>query len=127
MIKRKYQKTTVLGDQFLSDTGNEYRVVSQRSYVDKKGKLPDGIVMTLQITKDNGKYEAGEDNMILETFEAYVLCGSHDVGLKKGDYCALQDFMPDVSYYIDFSYILRFGGVQKIAKTGGASNATDQK
>lgn len=115
-IKRKYQKNLVLGDEFLKDTGNIFRVVTQRAYVDKRGRLDDGILFTLQITQDNGKYEVGEDNMIMETFDVYVLCGSHDVGLKKGDYCSLHDFMPDVSYYIDFNYILRFRNIEKIEK-----------
>ena len=125
MIKRKYQKTLVLGDEFLADTGNEYRVVAQRPYKGKKG-LSDGVVLTLQILHDKNKYPEGEDDMRLQTFDAYILCGGHDVGLKKGDYCALENFMPDVSYHIDFSYILRFGGVKKIAKPGGTTNA-DQK
>ena len=126
-IKRKYQKTTVLGDQFLADTGNEYRVVSQRPYKDKKDKLPDGLLMTLQIVKDNSAYPVGEDNMTMETFEVYVLCGSHDVGLKKGDFCSLHDFKEDLSYYIDYNYILRFGGVKKIDKSGSGLPNLDGK
>jgi len=118
MIKNKYQETRVLGDQFIADTGNEYRVVTQRPYKDKKNRLPDGILLTLQITKDLNQYQNGEDDMTLGTFDAYVLCGTHDMGLKKGDLVSLHDFREDVSYYIDFNYILRFGGVKKIGKAG---------
>jgi hypothetical protein len=50
MIKGKYQETRVLGDKFIKETGNEYRVVTQRPYRDKKNRLPDGILLTLQIT-----------------------------------------------------------------------------
>ena len=126
-IKRKYQKTLVLGNEFLADTGNVYRVVAQRPYTDKNGRLPNGVVLTLQITKDLGKYRDGEDNMVMENFDAYVLSGSHDVGLQKGDYCALEGFMPDVSYYINFDYILRFDGVKKLVPKGGAAGADDPK
>jgi hypothetical protein len=114
-IKRKYQKTAVLGEQFLRDTGNQYIVVSVRNYVDKKGRLPDGVQMTLQITEDHSQYPATEDDMVLETFDVTVLTGTHNVGLVKGDRVSLHDFLPDNSYYIDFNYILRFGGVKKIA------------
>ena len=114
MITYKYQKTIVLGDQFIADTGNEYRVVRQRTYKDKTNQLPDGIVLTLQITKDLNQHQNGKDDMTLGKFDAYVLCGTHDIGLKKGDLVSLYDFREDVSYYIDSDYILRFGGVKKI-------------
>jgi len=122
MIKSKYQTTRVLGDNFLKDTGNEYRVVTQRPYKDKKNKLPDGILLTLQITKDLNQYANGEDDMTLGTFDAYVLCGTHDKGLKKGDLISLHDFKEDVSYYIDYNYILRFGDVKKLTKSGTMPN-----
>ena len=116
MIKSKYQETRVLGDKFLKDTGNEYRVVAQRPYRDKKNRLPDGILLTLQITKDLNEYTNGEDDMTMGTFDVTVLCGTHDKGLVKGDFVSLHDFREDVSYYIDFSFILRFGDVKKISK-----------
>jgi len=119
MIKSTYQQTRVLGDKFLKDTGNEYRVVTQRPYKDRKNRLPDGILLTLQITIDNNQYKNGEDDMTLGTFDAYVLCGTHDKGIKKGDIVSLHDFREDVSYYIDYSYILRFDDVKKIEKSGG--------
>jgi len=116
MIKSKYQETRVLGDKFVKDTGNEYRVVAQRPYRDKKNILPEGINLTLQITKDQNEYRNGEDDMTMGTFDVTVLCGTHDKGLKKGDFVSLHDFREDVSYYIDFNYILRFGDVKKISK-----------
>jgi len=124
-IKNRYQQTVVLGEQFLKDTGNVYRVVSKRPYTDKKGILPNGVILTLQITKDHAVYEDSEDNMILETFDATVLTGSHDVGLIKGDFCELEDFKKEVSFYFNFTYLLRFGGVKKLViQEGGANNAT---
>lgn len=116
-IKRKYQKTVVLAEQFIKDTGNEYKVVAQRPYKDRNNKLPDGILMTLQVTKDNSEYtNENEENMVFENFDVTVLCGKHDVGVKKGDLVSLHDFKEDVSYYIDFSFILRFGDVKKIER-----------
>ena len=117
MIKSNYQETRVLGDKFVKDTGNEYRVVTQRPYKDKKNKLPDGILLTLQITKDLNQYKYGEDDMTMGTFDAYVLCGTHDIGLKKGDLVSLHEFKEDISYYINYNYILRFGDVKKIQKS----------
>ena len=126
-IKIKYQETKVLGDQFITDTGNEYRVVAQRPYTDKKKKLPNGILLTLQITKDKNKYPENEDDMTMGTFDVYVLCGSHDVGLKKGDLVSLHGFREDVSYYIDFNYILRFDGVKKVEKAGALPDLDGKK
>ena len=116
MIKSKYQITTVLGDDFIKDTGNEYRVVGQRPYRDKKNKLPAGVLLNLQITKDFNQYKEDEDDMTMGTFDVTVLCGTHDKGLKKGDLVSLHDFKEDISYFINFNYILRFGGVKKIDK-----------
>jgi len=116
MIKNKYQITKVLGDEFIKDTGNEYCVVAQRPYRDKKNKLPDGIFLTLQITKDLNQYGKDEDDMTMGTFEAYVLCGQTDMGLKKGDLVSLHGFKEDISYFINFNYILRFSDVKKIEK-----------
>jgi len=116
-IKSKYQKTQILMEQFLKDTGNEYRVVSQRPYTDRKGRLDDGVLLTLQITKDTGEYQnENEDDMIFQNFDVTVLCGKHHAGIKKGDMVSLHGFRDDVSYYIDFNYILRFDNVRKIEK-----------
>ena len=113
-IKNIYRKTEVLGNKFLEDTGNKYRLVSKRPYTHKEGRLPNGVLVTLQITQDNNQYKAGEDNMVMETFDATILCGTHNVDVNKGDYVSLHDFFPEWSYYIDFSYILRFGRIEKI-------------
>jgi len=126
-IKRKYQKTAVLGNEFLADTGNEYKVVAQRAYIDKKGILPNGVILTLQIIHDKNKYNHGEDDMTFQTFDVYVLCGANDVGVKKGDLVSLHEFMEDVSYYINFDYILRFREVTKIEKSSALPNLEKSK
>lgn len=114
MIKNKYQKTTVKGEEFIKDTENQYRIVNQRPYTDSKGRLDNGIVMTLQILSDKNQYPNGEDNMVLDTFQVYVICGTHDLGFKKGDYISLNGFMEEHSYYINYNFILRFKGAEKI-------------
>ena len=125
-ISRDYVQIVVMGDQFLKDTGNVFRVVNKRPYTDKKGKLPDGVTLTLQVTQDLSD-RPPEKSLVYENFDATALPGTHDVDLKKGDFCALEGFRPDVSYYIDFNYILRFDNVKKLVPKGGASSADTPK
>jgi len=120
----RFQQTIVKVQPLLDETGNVFRAVSSRPYRDKKGKLPDGVTLTLTIIKD-ASGRPPEESLLYENFEATILCGS-DPGIKKGDFVSLQGFREDVSYYINFSYILRFDGVQKVAKPGGGTNATDK-
>ena len=130
-IKRKFAQMRIDIPGFLEATGAQFRYVSGRRWKDKKGKLPDGHIVVLQILKDNGVYGPGEDSMVFETFQVYVVDGSSDLGLVKGDYCTFSpdDFIPEHSYYIDFSFIIRLKSLRKIQvqKSGGSSNATDQK
>ena len=86
MIKNNYRytKTVVLGEQFLKDTGNKYRVVSKKKYkgkFDNDGKviLEPGVTFTLQILEDNSEIivdrESGEikEDNVFETFEVTVI------------------------------------------------------
>jgi len=132
-LKAMFQKNIVLGNELLTAIGNQLRVVSYRKYTDKKGILPDGITFTLQILHDNTKYELDKDgnmphDMVYETFEATVLTGSHSVDVEKGDIIALTGFREDVSFYINYSYILRFDGYKKLVlKQGVTGNAPTGK
>lgn len=51
-----FTKTVIDWDKFAQATHNQYRVVSSRPYKDKKGNLPDGISLTLQVIKDDFDY-----------------------------------------------------------------------
>lgn len=115
-----YTKTTVLGEKFLQNTGNKYRVVGQRPYHDKKGELPDGVVLTLLILEDTGDYGVDKntgkprENNELVNFDAYVLNGKDYLDLKKGDLVELIDFDEELSFAIGFDLIMRFKDVRKI-------------
>lgn len=126
MIKNGYRyiKTIIDIEKFLSDTSNMYVLVGQRPY---KGKTDDkgnvlidaGVTVTLQIVDDNSEpiYDkegvAREDNR-LETFEATIVGANYPLNLKKGDCVCLEDFKPDISYYINYALVLRFGNIAKV-------------
>lgn len=129
--QHRYAKTLVLGNDFLSDTGNKYRLVSQRAYKGKPEKnIPTGVTVTLQIIEDNSEpiidkvtgMEA--DNNVFETFEATILNAEFPLPYKKGDYVALEDFKEEYSYYINYSLILRFGGIKLLKSVSNHNNNT---
>lgn len=115
----RYAKTLVLGNDLLSDTGNKYRLVSQRAYKGNTEKnIPAGVTVTLQIIEDNSEPIVDKatgmaaDNNVFETFEATILNTEFPLPYKKGDYVALEDFKEEYSYYINYNLILRFGGIK---------------
>lgn len=120
----RYVKTVVDGDKILNDFGNQFRVVAQKPYKGNPEKgLAAGATVTLQIIRDNsapiidkttGK---PKDNNVFETFDATIIGATYPLPLNKGDYVALSNFMADVSYYIDFNFILRFGAIKKLQPT----------
>ena len=90
-----YSKTLFDWDKFAKATQNQYRVVSARPYADKKGKLPDGVTLTLTIMRDNADYGVDKngqkrDNNVYQNFDATVLNRRHNV--KKGDIVQLLDY-----------------------------------
>ena len=120
----RYVKTVVDGDKILNDFGNQFRVVAQKPYKGNPEKgLAAGATVTLQIIRDNsapiidkttGK---PKDNNMFETFDATIIGATYPLPLNKGDYVALSNFMADVSYPIDFNFILRFGAIKKLQPT----------
>jgi len=123
-----FTETIIKMDEFLRNTGNRYRVVSQRPYLDSNGKTgKQGTTFTLMITTDNTNYgidaSTGKerDNNVFENFEATILDGvTHHDEIKKGDYVKLNGFIKELSFVIKFDWILRFSGIEKIE---GAKNA----
>lgn len=92
-------------DKFAKVTHNQYRVVSSRPYKDKKGILPDGVSLTLQVIKDDFDYGVDKDgkqreNNLYQNFDVTVLNNKIDV--KKGDIVQLLDFDESHSYVINF-------------------------
>lgn len=107
-------------EEFLSNTGNIYRLVSQRPYISKKDSNEKGVALKLQITKDNTDYGVDKktgykrDNNILNTFDVTILNKKDRIDLVKGDYLRLIDFIPERSFVIGFDLILRFKEVEKV-------------
>lgn len=117
----RYVKNVVDGDRMLKDLGNQFRLVGQKPYKGNPEKgLAAGTTVTLQIICDNsapiidkttGK---PKDNNVFETFDATIIGATYPLPLVKGDYVALGNFRADISYYIDFNFILRFGAIKKL-------------
>lgn len=106
-----FTRTVIEWEKFAQATHNQYRVVSSRPYKDKKGVLPDGISLTLQVIKDDFDYGVDKDgnpreNNLFQNFDVTVLNNKIDV--KKGDIVQLLNFDEEHSFAIDFNLLLRF-------------------
>lgn len=119
-----YIKNLILIDKFLEDTGNEYTFVSQRPY---KGKtdingntlVESGAVVTLQVRTDKNEPTVDKngntiDNNVMEMFEATIVGVKFPLQLKKGCIVRLDGFLPDISYYINHTPILRFESIEEV-------------
>lgn len=134
----RYSTTTINGKKFMNDTGNKYRLVGQREFKGKPDKnIPAGVIVTLQIIEDNSEPVIDKatgrvkDNNVFETFDATIVGVAYPLSLNKGDYVALEDFKEDISYYINFNLILRFGGIKllkamNMQNNGGGNNVAGQ-
>src|SRR5690625_4671248 len=90
-----FTETRFKAEEFLNNTGNAFRLVSQRPYASKKKG-----------------YE--RDNNIINTFDVTILNNKDYVDIKKGEYLKLIEFIPEKSFVIGFDLILRFKDVEKI-------------
>ena len=102
-------------EKFFQATQNQYCVVASHTYVDKKGRLPDGMTYTLQIIKDNFDYGVDKkgmkrDNNIMQTFDVTVL--NRNNVAHKGDYISLVGYVEEYSFVIGFDIILRFQDIK---------------
>jgi len=115
-----FTETRFKAEEFLNNTGNAFRLVSQRPYASKKNPEDKGLMLTLQITKDSTDYGVDKktgferDNNILNTFDVTILNNKDYVDIKKGEYLKLIEFIPEKSFVIGFDLILRFKDVEKI-------------
>ena len=112
-----FTNTVIDADKFLNATHNRYRVVSVRPYVDKKGVLPEGFNLTLQVLKDDMDYGIDKDgkvreNNLYQNFDVTVL--SRQVEPKKGDMIKLSGFDSENSYVIGFDLLMRFRNIEVI-------------
>lgn len=118
----RYIETVIHWDDMNNDFGGVYRLVSQRPYRGKaEAGLAPGVTVTLQVIEDKAdpivvkSTGKPKENNVFETFEATIVGLSYPVSFKKGDYVALDGFMPEASYYIDFTPILRFQALKAAA------------
>lgn len=115
-----FTETKFKAEDFLANTHNMYRLVSQRPYVSKKEPDVKGITLTLLIAKDDTDYGNDKktglkrDNNTLNTFDVTILNGKDHINVQKGDYVRLIDFIQEKSFIIGFDLILRFKDVEKI-------------
>lgn len=76
--------------------------------------------MGLQILEDNSEKiidkNTGEEkpDNTLETFEVTIVGVKYPLDIKKGSIVQLSGFIPEFSYYINYSFILRFTGIEEI-------------
>lgn len=110
-----FTKTIINWDAIAKATHNQYRVVSVRPYVDKKGKLPEGLSLSLMVLKDDFDYGADKngkprENNELHNFDVTILNRKHDI--KKGDIVQLLDFDSENSFAIGFDLLLRFKDIK---------------
>lgn len=125
----KYVEQKVNGELFLKNTCNRFEFVAQRPYHDKRGVLPDGVVLTLRILEDSGDY--GTDKTTGrprptnrgQNFDATVLNGKTELPLEFGDVVALDQFDAENSYAMGFDLLMRFRGVKRLSRAGGGANA----
>lgn len=115
-----FTETKFKADEFLKNTHNTYKVVSQRPYVSKKNPDEKGISLTLLIVQDDTDYGVDKktglkrDNNTLNTFDVTVLNGKDRIDAQKGDFVSLISFDQERSFVIGFDLILRFKDVEKI-------------
>ncbi len=111
----KYVETVVHGEKLNADFGGVYRLVSQRPYKGKpEAGLAAGITACLMVLEDHSEPTIDKatgkpkDNNVFETFEVTIPGLAYPAPFAKGDYVALDGFMPEASFSIDHNLILRF-------------------
>ncbi|GAB3067216.1 hypothetical protein ACFOU0_00360 [Salinicoccus sesuvii] len=115
-----FTETKFKADEFLTNTNNLYRLVTQRPYISKKDPNESGVTLTLSITKDITDYGVDKksglkrDNNVLNTFDVTVLNNKTSIEVQKGEYVQLINFIPEKSFVIEFDLILRFEDVEKV-------------
>lgn len=115
-----FTETKFKAEEFLENTGNVFRLVSQRPYTNKKDPDETGVILNLLITKDDTDYGVDKktglqrDNNILNTFIVTILNNKDRIDIQKGEYLRLVDYIPEKSFVIGFDLILRFKDVEKV-------------
>lgn len=116
-----FTRTVIDWDKIALALHNQFRVVSSRLYTDKKGKLPDGVTLTLMVVADDFNYGVDKDGQpresnLFRNFDITVLNRKHT--FKKGDMVRLLDFDAEHSYAIGFDLLMRFKDAELIQPQG---------
>lgn len=134
MNTQRYVRTVIDGEQIKVDFGNIFRFVNQSKYKGKPERgLEPGVKVILMITEDHSERridkETGQEreSAVYETFEVTIPNKAYPLPIKKGDYVSLGEFMPEVSYYIDYNLILRYCDITKVQPKGAVNNVSGQK
>lgn len=116
----EFVKTLIDWDKMVQYFGNEFNYVAERPYHDKKGKLPDGVVLTLKINKDDGDYGINKDTGKPkptnrgQNIDVTILNGKISTDLEYDDKVSLVDFDQENSFAIGFDLMLRFKDYKKV-------------
>lgn len=115
-----FTDTVFKHEEFLKNTGNVYKLVSQKPYKSKKNPEDIGVTVSLHILKDETDYgydkttgRKREDNS-MNSFNVTILNGEQALDLSKGEYVRLIEYIPEKSFVIGFDFILRFKGIEKV-------------
>ena len=124
-----YVKTLIDWAGMDKDWGGSYTFVNQVVYKGKpESGLAPGATVTLQILQDahdHGTDKAGRkrNNNALETFTATIVGCTYPLPFVKGDKVKLDGFLPESSYYINYSLILRFSSIEKVQQPAPGAGA----
>lgn len=120
----RYVEQVLHIEQMLQDFGNRFMVISSKEYKGKvESGIPAGTTFTLQVMEDKSqpildkKTNKPVENNRFETFQATIPGLKYPTNIEKGDFVSLGKFLPDISYYIDYNLILRFGEIKKLVKS----------
>lgn len=129
----KYVRTIIDGEQIKQDGRNTFRVCSVSEYKGKPEKsIPAGTTFDLQVMYDDSdptydKDGKEQENNLYEMLRVTIPGHNFDANdIKKGDAVALGAFMADISYYINYSLILRYDSITKLQQ-GKGQNAGGTK
>ena len=118
----RYVETIIHADKLIGDFDNDFTFTGQSA-----GKH--GVNITVQVNKDNSepiidkKTGLVKDDNFLAVFPVTIVDAKYPLPFKKGDHVSLYDFKPEMSYFIDYNLILRFGDI----RLKDLANVTDKK
>ena len=114
-----YVQTLIDWAKMEQNFGNVFSYVTERPFHDKKGILPDGVTVTLNIIKDDGDYgidkKTGKPRStnLGQNFDVTILNGKTSTDFEFEDKVSLVDFDQEHSYVMGFDLLLKFKDIKK--------------